>query len=66
MTKIDTAVQTGQTSKVNFIKMQIRLHHCVALVETIKMHIWNVQFGLWVRELWLREELTQTRTGQTG
>ena len=50
MMKIGTAVCAGpvrhipkidQTSFVKLLKIQIRLHHCVNLLETIKMHIWN-------------------------
>jgi hypothetical protein len=26
-----------------------RLHHCVDLVETIEMHMWNVHFGVRMR-----------------
>jgi hypothetical protein len=26
--------------------MKIGLHHCVGLVKTIKMHMWNVQLGV--------------------
>ena len=30
---------TGQTGLDKFVKLQIRLYHCVYLVETIEMHI---------------------------
>ena len=43
--------------------MQNGLHHCVDLVETIKMHIWNVQFGVQMRKLCLSEDLHPGRTG---
>ena len=56
-------VRTGLTDQGDFAKMQIRLHHCVALVETIEMHMQNAQFGVQMRELWLLEDLTQGRTG---
>ena len=32
-------VRTGLTDQGDFDKMQIRLHHCVALVEMIEMHM---------------------------
>ena len=31
--------RTGQTGLDKFVKLQIELHHCVDLVETIEMHI---------------------------
>ena len=55
-------VQTGQTGQEKFVKLSIRLHHCIDLVETIKIHMWNVQFGVRMRKLCLPEDLT----GQTG
>ena len=42
---------TGQTDLVKVLKMQNGLHHCVDLVETIKMHMWKVRFGLWMRDM---------------
>ena len=59
----DQYAYTGETRQGDFVKMQILLHHCVPLVETIKMHIWITRFGLRMGELWLREDLTQTQTG---
>jgi len=63
----------GQTGLVKLLKMQNRLHHCVDLVETIKIHMWNVRFGLRMREIWLQEVLHPGRpvkpvyrSGQTG
>ena len=44
-------VQTGQTGQEKFVKSSIGLHHCIDIVETIEMHIWNVQFGLRMREI---------------
>jgi hypothetical protein len=32
-------------------------HHCVPLVEMVKKHIWNVQFGIRMRELCLRKNI---------
>ena len=32
----------GQTGLVKVLKMQNGLHNCVDLVETIKIHVWNV------------------------
>ena len=32
-------VYTSQTGQENFFKLSIELHHCIDLVETIKMHI---------------------------
>lgn len=29
----------------------IGLHHCVALIKMIEMHMWNAQFQDWIREL---------------
>ena len=46
--------KTGQTGLVKLLKKHNELNHCVDLVETIEMHIWNVQFGLRMREIWLR------------
>ena len=48
---------TARTGLVKLLKMQNRLHHCVDLVETIKIHMYNVRFGLRMREIWLREVL---------
>ena len=59
-------VQTGQTSQKKFVKSLIKLHHCVDLVETIKMHIWNVQFGVRMRKLCLPKDLHPSLTGQIG
>jgi hypothetical protein len=44
------------TKNVHFcevVKMCNGLHHYVALVEVVKKHIWNVQFGVRMRELCL-------------
>jgi hypothetical protein len=46
--------------------MPIGLHHCVDLVETIKMHMWNVQFGVRMMELWSWQEPAMRLTGLTG
>ena len=63
-TKIGMAVQgRSETSFFKLLKIQNGLHHCVDLIETIKMHIWNVRFGLRMKEIWLREVL---HPGQTG
>ena len=35
-------VETGQTGLGKFVKMPIGQHHCIDLVETIEMHMWNV------------------------
>ena len=59
-------VQTDQTGKEKFVRSSIRLHHCIDLVETIEMHIWNVQFGVWMRKLCLLKDLHPGLTGQTG
>ena len=32
-------IETGQTGLDKFVKLQIGLHHCVDLVETIEIHI---------------------------
>ena len=53
----------GQTGLANFVKMPIGLYHCIDLVETIEMHMWNVQFGVRMRKLCLSEDL---HTGLTG
>jgi hypothetical protein len=47
----------GQTYLVKVLKRKFELHLWIALIKTIKMHIWNVQFGLWMREIWLRQDL---------
>ena len=36
---LDNLGRTGQTGLDKFVKLQIRLHHCVDIVETIEMHI---------------------------
>ena len=36
---LDNLDKTGQTGLDKFVKLQIGLHHCVDLVETIEMHI---------------------------
>ena len=56
-------VQTGQEK---FVKSSIGLHHCVDFIEMIKMHIWNVQFGVRMRKLCLSDDLHPGLTGQTG
>ena len=56
-------VQTGQTGQEKFVKSSIGLHHCVDLVETIEMHIWNVQFGVRMKKLCLPEDLHPGLTG---
>jgi hypothetical protein len=57
---------TGQTGQTKVLKMPIGLHHCVDLVETIEMHMWNVQFGVQMRELWSWQEPALLLTGLTG
>jgi hypothetical protein len=39
------------------VKMCNGLLHCVPLVEMVEKHIWNVQFGVRMRELYLRENI---------
>jgi hypothetical protein len=46
--------------------MTIGLHHCVDIVEMIEMHMWNVQFGVQMRELWSWQEPALLMTGLTG
>ena len=58
-------IQTGQIGQEKFVKLTIGLHHCIDIVETIEMHIWNVQFGVWMRELCLPEDLHPGLTGLT-
>ena len=55
-------VQTGQIGQEKFVKSSIGLHHCVDLVEMIKMHIWNIQFGVQMRKLCLLEDLHPRRS----
>ena len=55
--------KTGPTGLGNIIKLLIGLHHCLDLVKTIEMHIWNVQFGVRMRKLCLPDDL---HPGQTG
>ena len=52
----------GQTGLVKLLKMQNRLHHCVDIVETIKIYMWNVRFALRKREIWLQEVLYSMQT----
>jgi hypothetical protein len=47
------------------VKMCNRLHHCVPLVEMVEKYIWNVQFGVRMRELCLRENIC-LGTGTSG
>ena len=65
--------KTSHTGMVKLLKKKNGLHCCVYLVETIEMHIFNVQFGLRMREIWLRKVLHPDRLvklvyrgGQTG
>ncbi len=39
------------------VKMCNKLHHCIPLVEMVKKHIWNVQFGVQMKELCLQENV---------
>jgi hypothetical protein len=39
------------------VKMCNGPHHCIPLVDMVKKHIWNVQFGVQMRELCLRENI---------
>jgi hypothetical protein len=48
------------TKNIHFcevVKMCNELYHCVPLIEMIKKHIWNAQFGVRMRELCLRENI---------
>ena len=56
-------VQTGQIGQGKFVKSSNGLHHCVDFIEMIKMHIWNVQFGVRMRKLCLPEDLHPGLTG---
>ena len=56
-------IKTGQD---NFVKLSIGLHHCVDLIELIKMHIWNIQFGVRMGKLWLQKDLHLRQTVQIG
>ena len=60
---VRSLVQTGQIGQEKFVKSSIGLHHCVDLVETIEMHIWNVQFGVRMRKLCLSDDLHPGLTG---
>ena len=51
------AVETGQIGLGNIFKLPTRLHHCVDLIEMIEMHIFNVQFGVQIRKLYLPKDL---------
>jgi hypothetical protein len=42
-------LKNGRAVKV--VKMYNGSHHCVSLIEMIKKHIWNVQFGDRMKEL---------------
>ena len=39
VTQVISVSQIDQIGRINFFKLQIGLHRCVALVEAIKMHI---------------------------
>jgi hypothetical protein len=54
------------TGLVKLLKRQFGLHYWTTLVVVIKIHIWNVQFWLRMREVWLQEDLHIELTGQTG
>jgi hypothetical protein len=45
--------------KYSFFEVKIcnGLHHCVPLVEMVKRHVWNAQFGVRMRELCLQENI---------
>jgi hypothetical protein len=47
------------------VKMCNGLHHYIPLVEMVEKHIWNVQFGVRMRELCLRENIC-LGTGTSG
>jgi hypothetical protein len=47
----------SQTTQVKVLKKQFGLHHWIGLVEYIKIHIQNVQFGVRMKEIWLLEDL---------
>jgi hypothetical protein len=57
---------TGQTGQTKVLKISIGLNHCIDLVEKIEMHMWNVQFWVWMRELWSWQEPALRMTGLTG
>ena len=57
-------IYTMLQSNRQFDKLSIGLHHCIDLVETIEMHIWNIQFGIRMRKLCLPEDLHPSLTGQ--
>jgi hypothetical protein len=42
---------TGQTGVVKVRGILFGLHHWIGLVEKIKMHIWNVQIEVRMREI---------------
>lgn len=46
---------TGQTDQTNVLQIWIGLHHWIVLVEMIEMHMCNIQFGVRMRDLWLRQ-----------
>jgi hypothetical protein len=50
-------VDNKKCSFCEVVKMCNGLHHCVPLVEMVEKHIWNVQFGIRMRELCLRENI---------
>ena len=60
---VKSVVETGQTGLGNIVKLPIGLHRCVDLIETIEIHIWNVQLGVRMRKLCLPEDLHPGLTG---
>jgi hypothetical protein len=50
-------VDNQKCSFCEVVKMCNGFHHCVPLVEMVEKHIWNVQFGVRMRELCLRENI---------
>lgn len=50
-------VSPGQTAYVKVIKKQFGVHHWIVLVDTVKINIWNIQFGVRMRDIWPPEVL---------
>jgi hypothetical protein len=65
-------VDNQKCSFCEVVKICNGLYHCVPLVEMVEKHIWNVQFGVRMRELCLRENIClghryfRSETGTSG
>jgi hypothetical protein len=57
---------TDEIGLVKVHKIEFGLHHLIGLIELIKIHMGNVQIGVWMREIGLIQDLHAESTGLTG